>query len=206
VIRTKRTIGRNLRVVAMAFLCGHRTRLSAICVHGAAGSARLAPATSVQGMETMYKAIAGAVVATVLASIPAQQAYASDKADVVATIRQYNDAFNKGDTKAAGALCAPHTIIIDDFAPFAWQGATACKDWADALATLEKKDGISNDKVTRGKAWHVTVTGDRAYAVYPTRYSYRLNGKPVAENGVWTFAMEKAGSGWRIAGWAWAQH
>ena len=154
----------------------------------------------------MYKAIAGAAVATVLASIPVLQAHASEEASVAATIQQFNDDFNKGDSKSAAALCTPHTIIIDDFAPYAWQGANTCQDWADALAALEKKSGISNDRVTRGKAWHVTVTGDRAYAVYPTRYSYKLNGKPVEEKGVWTFAMEKGGSGWRIAGWAWAQH
>jgi hypothetical protein len=52
----------------------------------------------------------------------------------------------------------------------------------------------------------VTVTGDRGYAVYPSHYSYKLNGKSVVEQGVWTFAMQKAAGGWRIAGWAWAQH
>src|SRR5439155_643924 len=57
-----------------------------------------------------------------------------------------------------------------------------------------------------GKALHLAVTGDRAYAVYPTRYSYTQNGKPVKEEGVWTFALQKVADGWRIAGWAWAQH
>ena len=154
----------------------------------------------------MYKTILLAAVATLVASIPAAQAQGSEEAAVRATIQQYNDAFNKGDANAAAGLCTEHSVIIDDFAPHMWQGASTCQAWSSDLAALEKKSGISNDKVTRGKAWHVSVTGDRAYAVYPTAYSYKLNGKPVIEKGVWTFALEKGSAGWRIAGWAWAQH
>jgi len=133
-------------------------------------------------------------------------ALASDKTDIAATINQYNDAFNKNDAKTANALCTSQTVIIDDFAPHAWQGATTCDDWWKALGVSDKNQGISNEIVTLGKAWHLTVTGDRGYAVYPTHYSYKLNGKAVVEQGVWTFAMKKEAGGWRIAGWAWAQH
>ena len=51
------------------------------------------------------------------------------------------------------------------------------------------------------------VTGDRAYVVVPATYTYKQKGKPVTESdAVWIFAMQKLASGWRIAGWAWAQH
>jgi len=133
-------------------------------------------------------------------------AAASDTSDIAATINQYNNAFNKNDAKTANALCTSQTIIIDDFAPHAWQGATTCDDWWKALEDSDKKGGVTDGIVTLGKAWHVTVTGDRGYAVYPSHYSYKLNGKSVVEQGVWTFAMQKAAGGWRIAGWAWAQH
>jgi len=33
-----------------------------------------------------------------------------------------------------------------------------------------------------------------------------MKGKPTTEHGVWTFALQKQAQGWRIAGWAWAQH
>ncbi len=140
------------------------------------------------------------------AALAVSPAFASDQSDVAATVKQYNDAFNKGDAKSAEALCVAQTIIIDDFAPHAWQGASTCTDWYNALAAGDKKDGITNGMVTLGKAWHVAVTGDRAYAVYPTHYSYTMKGKPVMEQGVWTFALQKLAAGWRIAGWAWAQH
>jgi ketosteroid isomerase-like protein len=144
--------------------------------------------------------------ALALALLAATSATASDKADVVAAINRYNDSFNKNDAKAAEAICTPQTIIIDDFAPHAWQGATTCADWWNALNAENKKSGITDPNVTLGKAWHVMVTGDRAYAVYPTYYSYKLNGKPTKEQGVWTFALTKTADGWHIQGWAWAQH
>lgn len=146
------------------------------------------------------------LILALAAGIAALPAAASDMADVAATVNQYNDDFNKGDVKAAVALCTGHTLIIDDFPPHAWQGANSCMDWANALAAYDKKGGISNEVVTLAKALHLTVTGDRAYAVYPARYSYTQNGKPIKEQGVWTFALEKQVGGWRIAGWAWAQH
>lgn len=150
-------------------------------------------------MKTLFAAM-------LLLSAAAAPALASHKSDVMSTIKHYNDDFNKGDMKSANALCTAQTMIIDDFAPHAWQGANTCQDWSDALTAFEKKNGITGDVVTLGKPWHVAVTGDRGYAVYPTTYSYKMNGKPVLEKGVWTFAMQKAAEGWRIAGWAWAQH
>lgn len=140
------------------------------------------------------------------AAILVTPALATDKADVIATIKMYNDDFNKGDNASANALCAAQPIIIDDFAPHAWQGASACSDWANALAVYDQSLGITNEKVTLDKPWHVTVTGDRAYGVYTTHYTYKKKGKPVSEQGVWTFALQKLAGGWRIAGWAWAQH
>ena len=147
-----------------------------------------------------------ALIALPFSIMTATGAAASDKSDVVAAINRYNDDFNKGDAKSAAAICTPQVIIIDDFAPHAWQGATACTDWWKALGADSKKNGITEPKVTLGTAWHVSVTGDRAYAVYPTQYSYKLKGKPTTEKGVWTFAMQKTSDGWHIAGWAWAQH
>lgn len=149
-------------------------------------------------MRTAILALAAALISS--------PALASDAADVMATVKQYNSDFNKGDTASEVAHCAPNAIIIDDFAPHAWQGANACADWAAALAASDKAGGITNEKVTLGKPWHVAVTGDRAYAVYSTHYSYKLNGRAVVEQGVWTFALQKLAAGWRIAGWAWAQH
>jgi ketosteroid isomerase-like protein len=125
----------------------------------------------------------------------------------MATVHQFVDAFNKGDTKAVVAACAPSTSIIDDFAPHVWDGPKACADWTSAYDVDAKKNGITDGIVTMGTPWHVDVTGDRAYAVVPVIYTYEQKGKPVTESGsVFTVALKKIAADWRITGWAWAQH
>jgi ketosteroid isomerase-like protein len=149
------------------------------------------------------------VLAAVLAAAPftAAPAAVSDETDVLATVKQYLDYFNKSNEDKAAGLCAPQTIIIDDFPPHEWQGANACSDWWNAYAAFAKNSGITDDHVALGKPWHITVTGDRAYVVVPATYTYNQKGKPITESdSVWTLALQKLAGGWRIAGWAWAQH
>lgn len=146
------------------------------------------------------------VAAAALAALLARPVVALDTDGVMATVKQYDDAFNKNDMKAWSALCTDNAIIIDDFAPHVWQGRDACGSWWQAFGGSAKDGGITNGMVTLGKPWHITVTGDCAYGVYPTQFAYKLKGKPILERGVWTFALQKVAAGWRITGWAWAQH
>ena len=142
--------------------------------------------------------------AVALAAVPAA---ASEKTDVMATVYQFIDGFNKGDTKTALAACAAQSAIIDDFPPHEWQGATACADWANDFAADSKKNGITDPIVKLGKPRHVDVTGDRAYVVVPATYTYKQKGKPVTESGsILTVALQKVAAGWRMTGWAWAKH
>lgn len=133
-----------------------------------------------------------------------QTAFASDASDVAATVQKYDDAFNKGDGASANALCTNDALILDDFAPHIWQGQKACSAWWDALGAHDQAEGNTGDIVKLGKPLHLSVTGDRAYAVYPTRYTYKKKGKPVLEHGEWTLVLQRSAGSWRIAGWAWA--
>jgi ketosteroid isomerase-like protein len=118
-------------------------------------------------------------------------------------IRQYVADFNKGDLSAEVSHCMTPATIIDGFSPNIWPG---CREWVDALAAANETDGDSEDRLTLGKAWNVAVSGDRAYAVYPTRIDYKHKGKPAVEHGIWTFVLQKLPEGWRISAWAWAAH
>ena len=132
---------------------------------------------------------------------------ASEQNAVMATVHQFIDGINREDMKAAAAACASPASIVDDFPPHAWQGPTACADWATAFEADNKKSAITGVTVTLGKPWHVDVTGDRAYVVVPANDKYKQNGKPATESGsIFTVALKKFAAGWRITGWAWAQH
>jgi ketosteroid isomerase-like protein len=150
--------------------------------------------------------IAAAILAAA-APLAANAAMSADQTKAFAAVQRYDAAFNKGDSKTIVGMCAPGAIIIDDFAPYGWQGPNACGAWLAALGADDKKNGIADGIVTLRKPWHVDVTGARAYVVVPVTYTYRQHGKPVTEDGsVWTLVLQKQGTDWRVAGWSWAQH
>jgi hypothetical protein len=41
--------------------------------------------------------------------------------------------------------------------------------------------------------------------VTPAIFSYKLKGNATSEDGIWTLALQKLTSGWRITGWTWSQ-
>lgn len=151
-------------------------------------------------MEKMFIALAMAV-------LTAGPTAAQDKAAVMVFVNQFVDAFNKGDTKALAAACAAQTSIIDEFPPHEWHGSGACLTWANDYETDAKKNAITDGVVTLSTPKHIDITGDLAYIVIPSNYTYKKAGKPVQEIGsLFTFALKKGASGWRITGWSWAKN
>jgi hypothetical protein len=147
------------------------------------------------------------LIALVVAALASGSAVASDKDDVMALLKHTVAAFNKDDMKAMAADCAASASIIDEFAPYTWQGATACADWGKDADALNAKMGITDAILTPAKPWTLEVTGDRAYAVIPTKLTFKMKGKNQKEAGsVWTFALQKSAEGWKIAAWTWSKH
>ncbi len=145
-----------------------------------------------------------AIAFALLGTLPA---HSTDKTDVVQTVQQFVDSFNKGDVKAAAASCADQTSIIDEFPPHEWHGPDACTKWMQDYDADAKKNGITNGIVTLGAPLHVDVTADRAYVVVPANYKFQQKGKSVQETGsLLTIALQKTSSGWHMTGWAWAKH
>jgi hypothetical protein len=116
-------------------------------------------------MRTMILVLAAALAAAPLAVSPAK---ASEKTDVIATLKQYVSSFNKGDKDAMDAACAPQASIIDEFPPHAWQGATASANWRNDYETFVKNHGITDVNIPFREPSHIEITGDRAYVVMPT--------------------------------------
>jgi ketosteroid isomerase-like protein len=129
---------------------------------------------------------------------------ASEKADVLAVVNQWSDAFNKGDAKSALAICADQTSILDDVPPHEWHGAGACSRWLSDDAAFMTKNEITQATVAFGPARHIDITADRAYVVAPAEYSYLRQGNSVKETATVTMTLQKSATGWHITGWAWA--
>ena len=147
----------------------------------------------------------GKLALALVVALTAGTAQATDKTDVMATLQQFIDGFNKGDVKSALATCASPVSIVDEFPPYAWQGANACADWANDFEANATKNGITDSVVTLQKPKHVDVVGDRAYVVVPANYDYKVKGKKTSQKGsIMTAAFQKTPAGWRITGWSWA--
>jgi ketosteroid isomerase-like protein len=121
-------------------------------------------------------------------------------------LRQYIDAFNKGDVKAMAACFAVPGSILDGMAPHLWQGLTATQDWYRDVLIEGKQHGASDYFVKVGEPLHNNVTGDSAYVVVPATMTFKVHGKQITQSGaIFTMAFRRVENGWRIAAWAWAK-
>lgn len=131
---------------------------------------------------------------------------ASDKTDVMNSVRQFVDGFNKGDVNKTVAACTDQASILDEFPPHEWHGAGACAKWMGDYDADAKKNGITNGLVTLHSPRHIDITAGLAYVVVPADYAFSRKGKPVREtNSILTLTLQKGATGWRITGWAWAK-
>lgn len=145
------------------------------------------------------------LIALVLAALAAGPAAGSEKADVMAVLHQFVDAFNKGDMKSVLANCADVTSIIDDLPPHEWHGAGACGKWSSDFDAFGKANEITAGAVTLGKPRHIDITAEHAYVVVPVSYTFTMKGKPMKQSGsIITVALQKGASGWRMSAWAWS--
>ncbi len=128
---------------------------------------------------------------------------AAGDAGVETTIRQFADAFNKGDMKAAKALHIAAPTIIDEVAPHFWSGRKAFDGWGAELVKSEAAEGRTGGQVTIGAPTRETVSGDRAYVIAPSTYLFKQKGVTMRETAQMTFVLDKQKSGWKIATWTW---
>ena len=154
-----------------------------------------------------YRSLALFLAVAMFFPVSAGAASGSQQDRIMATARQFINGVNSGNLASSVAACASPAWIIDDFPPHEWQGPTACADWARAFQQSAKEADITDNNITLAAPWHIDVTGDRAYVVIPTRYTYKQQGKSMVENGsIFTMVMRRLPAGWRISSWAWAEH
>ena len=143
------------------------------------------------------------LIALVCAAVAAAR---PDTMEPMAAVRQYVDAFNKGDVEAMAANCAVPASVLDGLAPHVWQGPTACRDWYRDVLVAGEKEGATGYFVALGEPRHVDVTGDRAYVVVPATMKFNVHSKQVVQSGsTLTVALQKFAEGWRIIAWAWTK-
>jgi len=132
----------------------------------------------------------------------ASAAHAGDAA-VEATVRQFGEAFNKGDVNAAKALHVASPTIVDEVSPHYWGGPNAFDSWLSDLGKSEAAEGKTEAQVAIGAPTREVVSGERAYVIVPSTYTFKQKGATLRETAQMTFVLAKEGSGWKIAAWTW---
>jgi ketosteroid isomerase-like protein len=136
---------------------------------------------------------------------PPASAAASLPPAVFAPIAAWVKAANAGDRAGLIALFTADGASVDNFAPYRFPAPNGAARWydgfgADADANHET-DGVIS--IRAPKFFH--VTGDRAWAVVPTDYRYKLRGTPELEIGSLVFTLARTSATWKLTTMSWSQ-
>ena len=144
------------------------------------------------------------VAAATMLALPLTSAVGSETTDVLLIAHEWADTFTRGGFNTSNSPCADDAVVIDDFPPHVWQGSGACSKWYKAFSAWAATAAVTDASIRLGATNHLEVTSGYAYLVTPVTLSFLKGGKPVKDAGVLTITLRKADSGWRIAGFAWA--
>ena len=95
-------------------------------------------------------------------------------------VRQYVDAFNKGDADAMAANCAEPTSVLDGLAPHVWRGRQLAGNGTGTCAG--EREGATGYFITLCKPRHVDVSDARAYVVVPATMMFEVHGEQVTQS------------------------
>jgi hypothetical protein len=153
---------------------------------------------------SVIAAFSAMLVAVVLSNFALPARAADTKSAIVAVARTIVDSFNTGDVSAFAAPCTSPASVTDDFAPYHWQGPTACADWVRDFKALSASMAMTGAHVTMGNIVYFDSSGNHAEGVFPVTFSYKSHGKATSDHAYFCVAYVKAGDRWRVASWTWA--
>ena len=123
--------------------------------------------------------------------------------EVVRTIGRFVDAVNGGDVAGAAACLAADATIVEDLAPYRWQGPAAGADWMLAMARNAEAAGMTQIVMAIEAPLRVEVESGHGYAVVPGVLRLRSQGGTLRSEGSLTFALRRSGEDWLIGAMAW---
>ena len=129
----------------------------------------------------------------------------SDEQAIAGVIASVGQSLNVLDVPKFSSLHVDSPTILDEFAPFAWSGKDAVKNWLSDFGAWAKGAGVTSTHIAFGAPEAVNVAGDRAYATAPVTIIVTMKGATVATLGQFAFLMVKQSGTWKIAGWAYTR-
>lgn len=148
--------------------------------------------------------VLAAVFAVTFAVLPAR---ASEQSEAVAVVRQFVDAWNRGDNAAVARMVAPSISIIDAVPPYIWQGQSAdtLKQWNEDVGRYFAKNPVDEVLVKLGKADPVLVQDDGAYVVAPATLRTRKHAVWTDDHAILAVTLKRTDTGWLVGSISWAE-
>jgi hypothetical protein len=93
-------------------------------------------------------------------------------------------------------------VIIENFAPYVFEGADAVACWAKGFA--EHAKNIKGLRHSFGDPQDFQRDGELAFLSLPTTWHGAIGRGSFTETGGWSFVLVKQGRGWRVRNYGWA--
>jgi hypothetical protein len=111
------------------------------------------------------------------------------------------------DADIAGVFADRDVAIIENFAPYRFEGPNAVTTWAAGM----RAHRVDTDNLvhTFGAPQDFSRTGDRAFFALPTTWKGTYRGTPFTETGGWAFVLvahndARGTPSWRVLSYGWA--
>jgi ketosteroid isomerase-like protein len=137
------------------------------------------------------------------AGAKAKPAPPSDGVMVSQVIASFVTAANKGDAVAMTSAFAPQAAIVHNVPPYRWIGPGELKRFVSDVARGRAQQGATDVFLTVNPNKAMFLGGTHAYVSVPATYAYKQKGRPVTEDGVLVFALDKIAGAWKITSLAW---
>jgi ketosteroid isomerase-like protein len=124
--------------------------------------------------------------------------------EVTDSIADFVDAVNKGDQARAIAHFSDDVTIIEDLAPFRWDGPNAGPEWMLAMWENAQRNNVSAIMMKISPPTRIEIEGGAAYAVVPGLLTYEGVESALRSDGLLTFSLKASGEQWLINGLTWS--
>jgi hypothetical protein len=124
-------------------------------------------------------------------------------ADVTTLVMEFVGEVNSGKVERALARFSNDATIVEDIAPFTWQGPDAGSQWLAAMATNAKRLGVTSIAMELGEARRIEVEERAAYAIFAGTVQLEQADRTLRESGLLTFALARNLDQWLITAMTW---
>lgn len=109
-----------------------------------------------------------------------------------------------GDETYLSAFAENGVVIIENFAPYLFEGADAVKRWSQVILSWHAKPKELELEHSFGPIQDLSVQDGLAFLSLPTHWTGLRNGVRFHEDGGWAFVLVQEHGDWRVRGYGWA--